>query len=86
MINIHDLLADGLDCIEFKTKDEWDSYIIQFRPYRGYYNPQPVDMYPSSFPCLMIYCGYRIIGNPNGNDEFMNFFLTDGNYSITMED
>ena len=82
MIKIKNLLDDGMNYIEFKTKEEWDTYCYKFRPYRGYYNPQPFYMTPPSFPCLMIYDSCAIICNYESNDEFMNFFLSEGNYSI----
>lgn len=62
--------------IQFANKQEWDEYLIQFRPNRGYYNPQPRDTSPNSFPCLMVYSS-DVIYNPGMNDEFFNFFLYD---------
>jgi hypothetical protein len=63
----------------FNSEDEWKAYAGQFRPNRGYYNPQPEDMYPQKFPCLMMYTS-AIIHRENGNDEFFNFFAYEGDY------
>ncbi len=67
-------LPDEMQTRVFNTKEDWKTYMLQFLPFSGHYNPQPYDEAPVSFPCIMIYNDRNIIYNSNKNDEFMNFF------------
>lgn len=70
--------------VYFETEAKWDEYIVQFRWHRWNYNPQPWDMSPKSFPCLMLYTTDSIHID-NGNDEFPNFFFYEGEFTKTEE-
>ena len=73
-----------LDHMEFKTEEDWKKYIEhKTSSYKKHYDPQPRDLHPDRFPCLMIYNDW-IIYKPDGNDEFANFFLYD--YKIEEPD
>jgi hypothetical protein len=64
--------------VEFKTKEEWEEYIShKISKQKKYYDPQPRNLNPQRFPCLMIYDDAMINSNPYGNDEFANFFVYD---------
>ena len=71
---------------EFKTKEEWENFIehmISVTPKKKHYDPQPHNLRPDHFPCLMIYDDDATIYRSNGNDEFLNFFVYD--YKIEEE-
>jgi hypothetical protein len=76
-----DLDRTNIDFQRFENKADWESFIYQYRPHRGFYNPQPQDMRPMKFPCAMISTS-TIIGRPDGNDEYWNHFLYDGEYQV----
>lgn len=76
-----DLDRTDIQFQRFETKADWESFIHQYRPSRGFYNPQPQYMRPERFPCAMISTS-AIIGRPDGNDEYWNEFLYEGDYSI----
>ena len=80
-----DLDQCGLSLMQFKDKAAWDKYAYDFRPSRGYYNPQPRDMHPMKFPCAMLYAWSNISYNSDRNDEFWNMFLYDEDYEIEPE-
>lgn len=71
----------GWDHQVFKSKEEWDAYLRPLTSIMGrgktHYAPQPRDLYPDKFPCMMIYNDNAIIGCPDGNDEFPNMFVYD---------
>lgn len=68
----------GLTSQTFQTKEEWNEYVSQWndpeKKRKGGYNPQPSDMRPDKFPCLMLSLG-NIIRFDNANDEFTNLFI-----------
>ena len=70
--------------MEFKTEEDWKKYIEhKISRYKKHYDPQPRNLHPAQFPCLMLYDDC-IIYCPDGNDEFSNFFLYD--YSFEKEE
>lgn len=70
----------NLDCVNheiFQNKKEWDDYLApMIKTPKKVYSPQPCDVYPDQFPCLMIYTD-SVIYRSDGNDEFPNFFIYD---------
>jgi len=66
----------------FVNRAQWDEFMYQYRPNRGFYNPEPRDRYPVYFPCAMLSTPSDIIGRPDGNDEYWNTFLYNGTYSV----
>jgi len=72
----------GLTVERFETREDWDRFAAQYRPDRGYYNPQPRSMNPTKFPCVMLSDKGCIFYNGNRNDEYWNMFLPDGSYEI----
>lgn len=80
-----DLNRAGLEYTEFHSKEAWDDFMYQFRPNRGFYNPQPRDMRPARFPCAMLSEPTCITYCAGGNDEYWNTFIYPGDYSITED-
>lgn len=80
-----DLDRAGLQYDEFPSKEAWADFIHQYRPDRGFYNPQPRDMHPERFPCAMISDQHCIFCRSYGNDEYWNRFIYPGDYSIVED-
>lgn len=64
--------------MEFKTEVEWKEFIrhptSSASTGKCHYDPQPRDLLPLRFPCLMLYDN-SIIYNRDRNDEYLNFFI-----------
>lgn len=76
----------GLTYQEFHTKEQWTDFMYQFRPNRGFYNPQPQDTSPQRFPCAMLADENRIRYCADRNDEYWNIFLYAEDYTEVYED